>query len=180
MKFSIFSSLALLASAVMAMPAVPANSALQRRASNTSAPFYLKTSGGANEQHNNLYLVAYHTGAGFNDAVLESSSQNAAKGVLNGTNVQFELGTSFPWGIDMGSDTNYGAWEFVQINAGYGTSGFSINSTGLEWNTEDGFGGWLVCDWWHNAPQLFYLVEYYQAELPSSCDKVQLKPEYVS
>lgn len=106
MKFSIFSSLALLASAVMAMPANPA---IQRRqAANTTAPFFLKTSGGANEQHNNLYLTAYHTGAGFNDAVLESSNQNAAKAILNGTNVQFELGTSFPWGLDMGAATNYG------------------------------------------------------------------------
>ncbi|RWQ96525.1 hypothetical protein C8Q69DRAFT_465605, partial [Paecilomyces variotii] len=37
----------------------------------------------------------------------------------------------------------------------------------------------LVCDWWHNAPQIFYLVEYYQPELPLSCNKVQLKPEYI-
>ncbi|KAJ9205755.1 hypothetical protein DTO166G4_4630 [Paecilomyces variotii] len=66
-----------------------------------------------------------------------------------------------------------------EVNAGYGTSGFSINSSGLEWNAEDGFGGWLVCDWWHNAPQIFYLVEYYQPELPLSCNKVQLKPEYI-
>lgn len=105
MKFSIISSLALLASAVMAMPTNPA---IQRRQANTTIPFYLKTSGAANDQHNNLYVTAYHTGAGFNDAVLESSNQNAAKAILNGTNVQFELGTPFPWGFDMGSATNYG------------------------------------------------------------------------
>lgn len=34
-----------------------------------------------------------------------------------------------------------------------------------------------VCDWYHNAPQLFYLHEGAKATIPSSCDKVDLKPE---
>jgi hypothetical protein len=35
-----------------------------------------------------------------------------------------------------------------------------------------------VCDWFHNAPQLFYLYKYYDATIPSSCSKVQVKAEY--
>jgi hypothetical protein len=37
----------------------------------------------------------------------------------------------------------------------------------------------LVCDWFHNAPQLFYLYRYYDAKIPCSCSKVQVKTEYI-
>lgn len=108
MKFSIISSLVFMASAVLANP-MPLNPALHRRqATNaTTNPFFLKTSGSSNNKHNGLYVTAYHTGAGFNDAVLESENTNAGQAILNGTNVQFDLGTSYPWGFEMGGDTNY-------------------------------------------------------------------------
>lgn len=39
----------------------------------------------------------------------------------------------------------------------------------------------LVCDWSHNAPQLFYLYEPLasKAKIPSSCSKADLKTEYL-
>ncbi|GMG11883.1 unnamed protein product [Aspergillus oryzae] len=178
MKF--FSSLALLVSAVAANPIL--------RTRDTPKNFHLKTTGADNSAHNDLYVYGYHTGAGFNDAVLTSDVGTASPAFLNGTNVQFSLDTPFPWGL---------------INTGYGSGSFSINDDSLEWSEQQGFGGWLgkfsslvepsircqelatnipaiVCDWYHNAPQLFYLYKYREPTIPSSCSKVQLAVEPVS
>ncbi|PYH88257.1 hypothetical protein BO71DRAFT_391913 [Aspergillus ellipticus CBS 707.79] len=174
MKF--LASLALLASAVAASPIV----SRQASSSNSTQTFHLKTSGASNEDHNNLYVEAYHTGAGFNDAVLTSDVGSAAPAFLNGTYTQFDLGTPFPWGFKLTAPNNYGAWESVQINTGYGTEGFSTDGSGLEGPEAYGFGGWLVCDWYHNAPQLFYIYRYYTPTIPSSCSRVDLTPEYTS
>jgi len=124
-----------------------------------------------------LWLSAYHTGAGLNDAVLLKNGSEAIKGYLNETIQQFDLGTEFPWFMAMGGDANYAGWEAVQINTFDGVNGFSVNSTGLQWNqTEYGFGGWLACDWWHGVPQLFWLDAYYHFAVPASCSKVDLIP----
>lgn len=216
MKF--FSSLALLVSAVAANPIL--------RTRDTPKNFHLKTTGADNSAHNDLYVYGYHTGAGFNDAVLTSDVGTASPAFLNGTNVQFSLDTPFPWGLVMRPQNNYGgklpppsscpdlgtkehrinistAWEPVEINTGYGSGSFSINDDSLEWSEQQGFGGWLgkfsslvepsircqelatnipaiVCDWYHNAPQLFYLYKYREPTIPSSCSKVQLAVEPVS
>jgi hypothetical protein len=37
-----------------------------------------------------------------------------------------------------------------------------------------------VCDWSHNAPQLFYLNRYYQPTIPSSCSTAQLNAIYIN
>ncbi|KAB8079612.1 hypothetical protein BDV29DRAFT_164053 [Aspergillus leporis] len=170
MKF--FSSLALLASAVAATPILIAR--------NTTTNFHLKTTGASNSAHNDLYVYGYHTGAGLNDAVLTSDVGTASPAFLNGTNVQFALDTPFPWGLYMVGQNNYGAWEPVEINTGYGNDGFSVSDNSLQWSEQKGFGGWLVCDWYHNEPQLFYLYKYIQATIPSSCSKVQLAAEPIS
>ena len=67
-------------------------------------------------------------------------------------------------------------WEFVSINAGYATSGLFINGTQLQWTAYDSFGGWLVCDWWHGIPQLFWKVDYLNYPV-SSCAAVELITE---
>ncbi|KAE8371936.1 hypothetical protein BDV26DRAFT_286373 [Aspergillus bertholletiae] len=170
MKFLSF--LALLVSAVAANPIL--------RTRDTPQHFHLKTTGSDNSAHNGLYVYGYHTGAGFNDAVLTSDVGTASPGFLNGTNVQFSLDTPFPWGLIMVPQNNYGAWEPVEINVGYGSGGFSINDESLEWSAQQGFGGWLVCDWYHNAPQLFYLYKFLEPTIPSSCSKVQLAVEPIS
>ncbi|GAB1210841.1 hypothetical protein APSETT445_009639 [Aspergillus pseudonomiae] len=102
------------------------------------------TTGASNSAHNDLYVYGYHTGAGFNDAVLTSDVGTASPAFLNGTNVQFSLDTPFPWGLVMRPQNNYGAWEPVEINTGYGTGSFSINDDGLNWSEQQGFGGWLA------------------------------------
>lgn len=38
----------------------------------------------------------------------------------------------------------------------------------------------VVCDWYHSAPQLFYLYAPYEdPKIPSSCSKAELKAEYL-
>ena len=74
--------------------------------------FKLKTTGAANKAHDNLYVYTYHTGAGFNDAVLNKDEKNAPWAHLNETRVSFELGTHTPWDMDVGGDTNYACMSF--------------------------------------------------------------------
>ncbi|GLI79737.1 hypothetical protein PoHVEF18_008078 [Penicillium ochrochloron] len=166
MKF--LASLTLLAATVIANPVT-----------RTAKEFHLKTSGAGNSRHNNLFVFAYHTGAGFNDAVLSTDGTDASSFYLNGTLALANLGTDYPWGMIATGDTNYASWEPIEINVGDGSEGFSITNGNFVWSEANGFGGWLVCDWYHNGPQLFYLNRYYDAKIPSSCSKVQLKPVYV-
>ena len=72
-------------------------------------------------------------------------------------NQEFDLGTSFPWMLEMATNTVfYSAWQPVRLNAGgYSSdpsaSGFFLNETGLQWSSTpdapgasgDTFGGWL-------------------------------------
>ncbi|KAJ5625556.1 hypothetical protein N7510_001865 [Penicillium lagena] len=145
-----------------------------------AASFKLKTTGAANKAHNNLYVYTYHTGAGFNDAVLDNDESGAPSIHLNETRVSFELGTHTPWDMDVGGDTNYASWEAVTVNAGVGSTGFSINENGLVWSEKEGFGGWLVCEWFHNGPQLFWINRFYSYTVPCSCSKVKLDPVYAA
>ncbi|KAJ0422621.1 hypothetical protein BJY00DRAFT_71391 [Aspergillus carlsbadensis] len=168
----LFGTLSLLVGAALATP-------FHHARQSTKAPdsFYLKTSGSENSAHNDLYVYGYHTGAGLNDAVLTPDVGTASKAFMNGTNVQFDFNSNFPWGLYPIGVTNYAAWQFVELNVGYGAGDFSVNSTGLQWSEQKGFGGWLVCDWYHNAPQLFYIYRYYTAEYPASCSRVKLLTE---
>ena len=140
---------------------------------NTTREFHLKTTLKPNqagkERFANLYLEAYHTGAGLNDAVMVPKEGAAIKGFLNGTNglvkgtkyqnMVFDLGNTFPYTMVMAENVNfYAAWEPVRVNAGGGASdpkgysGFFIDGTGLQWtnalhkppgSSASSFGGWL-------------------------------------
>jgi len=151
----------------------------------------------------NLYVISYHTGAGLGDATLVRNASTAAAGFLNATNTstaeapnyvqEFDLGTQFPWSMNLAvADTAYSGWQPVRIDAGAGGSsrgigeGFFLNSTGLQWNSapgadsaRDAFGGWIVCDWWHGVPQLFFRLSSYDLPLPASCADIYLRPEYI-
>ncbi|KAI7168634.1 hypothetical protein KC316_g4977 [Hortaea werneckii] len=120
---------------------------------------------------------------------------------VNGTTIEnnnyqaFNLGNAFPWQMIMAQNVNfYADWQPVRINAGLGTSsfgttsGFYINDTGLQWSSSPGsslsslnaFGGWLVCEWWHGVPQLFFRKIYdIDTPAPCSCADVYLKPVYI-
>ncbi|CAG7937285.1 unnamed protein product [Penicillium salamii] len=163
--------------------------------------FRLKSIGATNQEHNNLYVYAYHTGAGLNDAVLTKDVNAASSVYLNGTNAFFDFNTELLWGVVATGDNKYTceclplescvlisiranenstAWERILINAGQGSNGFSAEGSSFIWSEASGFGGWLVCNWYHNAPQLFYLNRNYNATIPSSCSKIQLKAEYIN
>jgi hypothetical protein len=91
------------------------------------------------------------------------------------------------------SDTAYSGWQPVRIDAGYGGTsprgmgeGFFTNSTGLQWSSNAGVnpavdsgGGWIICDWWHGVPQLFFRLAFYDLPLPASCAEIYLRPEYI-
>ena len=133
-------------------------------ASSLAAPseFYLKTTGSNITAHNNLYVEAYHTGAGLGDPVLTTVTANAGHFYLNETYLQMDIGQEFSYGFDIGGATNYAgkclsnrnnclnmlliinlAWEFVEINAGQGVPGFELeNNSTIVWNSTE-FGGWL-------------------------------------
>ena len=83
----------------------------------TSSEYYLKSQviHNRHSSKDDLYLEAYHTGAGFNDGTFASSTQGAAKAFLNETYQQFDLGTAFPWGIYIGGDTNYAGMAFGSL-----------------------------------------------------------------
>lgn len=154
MKF--LASLFLLATSALAVPV--ANS-------NESKHFHLKSTGATNADHNNLYVYAYHTGAGLNDAVLTKNASKASSVYLNGTNANFDLKTEFSWGVVATGNTNYAceshipssrlqneltrfsiAWQPITINAGTGSDGFSVKDNKFQWSEDSGFGGWLSKD----------------------------------
>ncbi|KAF4314034.1 hypothetical protein GTA08_BOTSDO00792 [Botryosphaeria dothidea] len=133
---------------------------------------------------NDLYLTAFHTGAGTNDAVFTSSKGDAATAFLNettdGSFQEFDFGTEFPWSLQIGYEP-YTAWAPVTIDAGVPQAGdgfFTFTPSGLTFNVSQ-FDGWLVCDWWHTTPQLFWKtgVTYYNSSLPTSCADVYLVKE---
>ncbi|KAJ5794771.1 hypothetical protein N7457_001370 [Penicillium paradoxum] len=168
MKF--LTSLLLLATTAIAAPVANTQE---------SKHFHLKSTGATNAEHNGLYVYAYHTGAGLNDAVLTTDANKASSVYLNGTKAKFDLKSDLSWGVVATGNTNYASWQPITINAGAGSDGFSVKDNEFQWSEDSGFGGWLICDWYHNAPQLFYLYRYYEPKIPSSCSKVQLKAEYI-
>ena len=92
--------------------------------------------------------------------VLQSNKTLAAKAITNDHSyMEFDLGSSFYYGLYLDYSTNYAAWGTVEMNAGDGYGGFTYsNSTGLVWNSNYGhtaamtpyatisgneFGGWI-------------------------------------
>ena len=137
---------------------------------NTSQEFYVRTQvrpgQTGKEAFENLWLYAYHTGAGTNDAMLSSNKSHAARGSLNASALRppsgrtlyglvLDLNTpGIPWSAapNRGANT-YSAWQPVGINAGNGAaannSAFYLDDNGLQWTdaagggSAEGFGGWL-------------------------------------
>ncbi len=116
---------------------------------NTTQEFHIKTTlipgKSDKEKFDNLWIEGYHSGAGFNDAVFVPSLPKDVKAFLNGTkgtglyhNLVFDLGTTFPWYLDVQANTNfYAAWEPVGIDVDFEKpsgffSTFSSYSFGIE------------------------------------------------
>lgn len=96
---TILASLALSLIALTSASPTPASTATPTKPSPLSS-FYLKTCSNDTSK-NNLYVAAYHTGAGQNDAVLVDKS-GAIAGTLNDTSIIFfGLGAGVPWGLEL-------------------------------------------------------------------------------
>ncbi|CAI7638819.1 unnamed protein product, partial [Penicillium palitans] len=109
--------------------------------------------------------------AGLNDAVLTKDVNTASSVYLNGTNAFFDFNTELLWGAVATGDNKYTC---------QGSNRFSAKGSSFIWSEASGFGRWLVCDWYYNTPQLFYLNRDYNATIPSSYSKIQLKAEYIN
>jgi hypothetical protein len=65
--------------------------------------YYLKTrTTDPFNDKNNLYVIAYHTGAGLNDVLLIPNMTRASKGYFIDGYQMFEFRTIFPWRMNMG------------------------------------------------------------------------------
>ncbi|RMZ86989.1 hypothetical protein DV736_g5789, partial [Chaetothyriales sp. CBS 134916] len=150
--------------------------------------FYLKTQvigdlPDCGTDKDSLWLYSFHTGAGLGDAVLSTNKSYAMQAYLNGTQQLFTYldNTIGPWPLRI-SYLPYSLFSYVTISiaeAGPPQEGFFYNETGLHFNQSA--GGWIVCDWWHGAPQLFDLGQYDAAGpsfgfIPTSCSRVNLLP----
>lgn len=104
-------------------------------------------------------------GAGTNDAVL-TGKDVAISGYINNSTLQFNLGTEFPWYLELDfedytgkkqhplaarsepnhngfTDTLSPEWSSVQVNPGPPTEGFAIKENKLVYKGDLDFKGWL-------------------------------------
>jgi len=125
------------------------------------------------------YIYSYHTGAGFSDACAGPllTNGNGIAFLNTSGHVIFDLGDNVPNGLTLEYVNTYTQWGDVTIDGGLGTAGFFFNGSGLVSNTYP-WTGWIVCDWSHGVPQLFYRQEN-STNLPRSCGNVELHPVYI-
>ncbi|MCJ1462485.1 hypothetical protein MMC07_001087 [Pseudocyphellaria aurata] len=113
-------------------------------------------------------------GAGTNDAVL-AGKDVAISGYVNDSSVQFNLGTEFPWYLELDFE-DYTEWNSVQVSVGPPTGGFAIKDNKLVYKGELQFKGWLACDWSHGVTQLFWKTGTFNKET-ANCASVDLVTE---
>ncbi|OCK78426.1 hypothetical protein K432DRAFT_427293 [Lepidopterella palustris CBS 459.81] len=132
---------------------------------------------------NGLYLYTSPSDSviGRNYPLFTSNISLAAYAFLNGTNInntiqQFEIyNTTRPFSTRFSLQPDYG-WAEVNIYPGFSeTNGFEFVNEGrlgkalaMSNSTIYGtmWGGWIVCDWAHGAPQLFWRQNNYVAPQP--------------
>ncbi|CAI7635144.1 unnamed protein product [Penicillium palitans] len=106
--------------------------------------FRLKSSGATNQEHNNLYIFAHHTGAGLNDTVLTKDMNNASSVYLNNTKALFDFDSKSPQGVVATGDIKK-AYKYPPLersdHAGQGSNGFSLKGNNFQWSEASGFGG---------------------------------------
>ncbi|KAF8245456.1 hypothetical protein K440DRAFT_646239 [Wilcoxina mikolae CBS 423.85] len=99
---------------------------------NITQEFYLRTEVIEGPKgFNNLYPWSYHTGAGTSVPTLRPYKQGSVKSYFNGTRLNADFGTDFPWGWMPGYWSPYASWNSVDINAGIGSEGFKISKKTL-------------------------------------------------
>lgn len=125
--------------------------------------YYFKTQvqAGQPTKFNNLYLAAYHTGAGLSDATLgETTPLPAHRGWFNGTALNWfqpDNGNNY-FGFDyQGSSDMYASWSPVTINGGPGSPGLGLDAENrlvVEVN-KDAWSSWV--SWLGMFPPCFSL-----------------------
>ncbi|KAH8585418.1 hypothetical protein B0O99DRAFT_647055 [Bisporella sp. PMI_857] len=150
--------------------------------------FFLKTAplpGEPPSPYTNLYIR--HHGSGINSIVLTPSPPKFIKAHLDGRSISFTSAShkGRRWGLTLCTDGGKRAgWEKVEIVEDGGSDGLLFSASGdgkdeiLEYEEEDSgkkvWGGWMVCDWAHGHPQLFWVTHELKGELPSFCHRVQI------
>lgn len=154
--------------------------------------FFLKTAplpGEESSPYTTLYLR--HHGSGFNSVVLTTSPPKFIKAHIDGNRISFTSAAheGRQWGLTLaGADGQCAGWEKVEIVEDGGSEGFRICQSSEDKEVEtleyDGLHsgekiwiGWMVCDWAHGHPQLFWVTNQLKAELPSFCHRVQVVRE---
>lgn len=133
---TIITSLALSLVALTSASPTPASTVTPTKPSPLSS-FYLKTCSNDTSK-NNLYVAAYHTGAGQNDAVL-IEKDGAIAGTLNDTSLIFYgLGAGVPWGLVLVN-------EFYTRECGILAVWCAIHMEGESWQWE--YVNRMVQDW---------------------------------
>lgn len=186
-----FEALTLLAIASTALAQLLIPTAPTTTGQNTSQSFLIKTHLPPHQStttnliwFNNLYLSASRTGAGTSDAVFTSKITSSLQAFFNSASptspptlapLNF-IGASYPFAFAP-TRTAYAGWSFVQVNAG--DDGAVVWKESLEY-AMDGFGGWMVCDWWHGMPQLFVRWTVVPAvAVPMGCAVVELRKVWI-
>jgi hypothetical protein len=134
----------LLAHQVLGVAAAPnaAGSALAAGAT-TRPRFHLRTElQPGPSQHkarfDGLRVASYHVNADWQDLVGAPRSDLAF--VLNGTHLQAELGSPYPFGVQLVEDVYATWWQAVEIHAGYGKGRFRFD--GDELRAGSSWAGW--------------------------------------
>ncbi|MCJ1467053.1 hypothetical protein MMC07_005675 [Pseudocyphellaria aurata] len=175
---TILASVALSLNLVVATP-VAATTTPITKASNL-VRFKTRVHPGQDTSKNGLYLSCYRIGAAFYDVVFGKEPAVGVKGFINNGTLQFDLGTDFPLYLRLGSINPYDEWFSVWMVPGSPTEGFAIKDRKLVCNGSafgDWFNGWLVCDWYHDMPQLFWKATWSQNVTTSNCASVDLVTE---
>ncbi|GAB7355662.1 hypothetical protein MBLNU459_g6373t1 [Dothideomycetes sp. NU459] len=154
--------------------------------------FFLKTHplyGEDPSEYTDLYLR--HHGSGINSVVLTQSPPKFIKAHWEGSRVSFTSASheGRKWGLTLRTDGGQrAAWEKVEIVEDGGSSKLLVleESNGkkiLECDAEDSgertWRGWMVCDWAHEHPQLFWVTDKLKGELPPFCHRVRIVCEDV-
>ncbi|KAL1901525.1 hypothetical protein Sste5346_001932 [Sporothrix stenoceras] len=164
-------------------------------------PFILQTrvKEGDYPGHNGLYVYAYHTGAGLNDAMLDPQESVGNNGTAFTSDISdrffvvlYDLAGS-PYELEPATGTTpYPDLLPVRINVDgappSSSNAFYFAYNTLRWtnniNTMSGFGGWLACKSEHGSlenlsvpgVQLFYRST--PGPTPEDCSDVDLVPIY--
>ncbi|KAK6543693.1 hypothetical protein TWF694_000428 [Orbilia ellipsospora] len=132
-----------------------------------------------NKKFDGLWASLYHTGAGTADVYLQNNRTAAFPAFLNNTQFQWVYTgvSNIPYALNLEYQT-YAAWGPLEVTPGYGSDyygkGFKFGKGNSIVDTFEEWTGWLVCDWWHQVPELFWSQVGFDLKVIPTCASVQL------